>query len=400
MTINTPNKSIRARSCTKSLIRELLKLANKPEIISFAGGLPSPKSFPVEQIGKATAELLETEGTHILQYSYTEGEPRLRKAIAKRETEKGNITDWEEVLIVSGSQQALDLIGLAYIEEGHKIGVESPTYLGALQAFRMYHPTFVEIPTDEYGLNPDMIGPEFKEVDFVYVMPTFQNPTGRTIDEERRKKLADKAREYDFWIVEDNPYGELWYDQEPPLSMRMFAPERTLVLGTFSKILSPGFRLGYVIGPKVALDPLITLKQAVDLHTSTFTQMISAKCLEDGLMQEHMPDVRNLYKTQCRAMLDAMSKYFPKEARWSKPDGGMFIWVELPEYIDTEKMMVEAIDHKVAYVPGSAFYANEPKKCNLRLSFVTVPVDKINEGIKALGQVIQNKIDEHNKADC
>ncbi len=302
-------------------------------------------------------------------------------------------------MIVSGSQQALDLIGLAYIEEGHKIGVESPTYLGALQAFRMYHPTFVEIPTDEYGLNPDMIGPEFKEVDFVYVMPTFQNPTGRTISEERRKKLADKAREYDFWIVEDNPYGELWYDHEPPLSMRMFAPERTLVLGTFSKILSPGFRLGYVIGPKTALDPLITLKQAVDLHTSTFTQMISAKCLEDGLMQEHMPDVRNLYKTQCRAMLDAMGKYFPKEARWSKPDGGMFIWVELPEYIDTEKMMVEAIDHKVAYVPGSAFYANEPKKCNLRLSFVTVPVDKINEGIKALGQVIQNKIDEHNQAD-
>ena len=282
----TPPKSIRARSSQRSIIRELLKLASQPDVISFAGGLPSPKSFPVKAIEKATDWVLETEGTRALQYSSTEGEPALRKAIDAHEAELGAPVDPDCIQIVSGSQQALDLMALAYIDEGSKVAVEDPTYLGALSAFKLQRPEFVTLPTDEHGLNPDLIGPEFSGIRFAYVMPTFQNPTGITITEERRKKLAEKAREYDFWILEDNPYGELWYDRQPPKPIRCYAPERTLTMGTFSKVLSPGFRLGYIIGPKAALDPLTTIKQAVDLHTSTFTQLISARCLDEGLITE------------------------------------------------------------------------------------------------------------------
>lgn len=391
----TPPKSIRARGSQRSIIRELLKLASKPDVISFAGGLPSPKSFPVEAIEKATDWVLEHHGAQALQYSSTEGEPTLRKAIAERETELGAPVEADNIQIVSGSQQALDLIGSAYVDEGSVIAVENPTYLGALSAFKLQRPTFLTIPTDEYGLNPDKIGPEFRGIRFAYVIPTFQNPTGITLSEERRKKLAEKAREYDFWIIEDNPYGELWYDHQPPKPIRCYAPERTLTLGTFSKVLSPGFRLGYVVGPKAALDPLVVLKQAVDLHTSTFTQLISARCLDTGLMNAHMPAVRGLYKTQCSCMLEALEKYFPQGTSWTKPDGGMFIWVTLPEYINTDEMMKEALDRKVAYVPGSAFYANEPELNKMRLSFVTVPPEKIDAGIKVLAQLVKERIDAH-----
>lgn len=392
----TPPKSIRARSSQRSIIRELLKLASQPDVISFAGGLPSPKSFPVKAIEKATDWVLETQGTRALQYSSTEGEPALRKAIAAHEAELGAPVDPDCIQIVSGSQQALDLMVLAYIDEGSKVAVEDPTYLGALSAFKLQRPEFVTLPTDEHGLNPDLIGPEFSGIRFAYVMPTFQNPTGITITEERRKKLAEKAREYDFWILEDNPYGELWYDRQPPKPIRCYAPERTLTMGTFSKVLSPGFRLGYIIGPKPALDPLTTIKQAVDLHTSTFTQLISARCLDEGLMKTHMPDVRALYRTQCHCMLDALERYFPEGTTWTKPDGGMFIWVTLPEYINTDDMMKEALDRKVAYVPSSAFYANEPKFNQMRLSFVTVPPEKIDQGVKVLADLIKEKMAAHN----
>lgn len=388
----TPPKSIRARSSQRSLIRELLKLASEPDVISFAGGLPSPKSFPVKAIEKATDWVLETEGAKALQYSSTEGEPALRKAIAAREEELGTPTDPDCIQIVSGSQQALDLMALAYVDKGSLVAVENPTYLGALSAFRLQGPQFVTLPTDEHGLNPDLIGPEFSGIDFAYVMPTFQNPTGITISEERRKRLAEKAREYDFWIFEDNPYGELWYHKQPPKPLRYYAPERTITMGTFSKILSPGFRLGYVIAPKAALDPLTTIKQAVDLHTSTFTQLIAARCMDEGLLNKHLPDVRKLYRDQCQCMLNALAKYFPDGTVWTKPEGGMFIWVTLPEYINTDDMMKEALDRKVAYVPGSAFYANEPQVNKMRLSFVTVPPEKIDQGIKILADLIKEKI--------
>ncbi|MBQ8829602.1 MAG: PLP-dependent aminotransferase family protein [Burkholderiaceae bacterium] len=388
----TPPISKRARASTCPIIRKLLKLAVQNDIISFAGGLPSPQSFPIDRIEGAATTVLENSGTRALQYSSTEGEIALRKAIADYETQKGIPTVVDNIQIVSGSQQALDLLGLAFIDDDAPIAVESPTYLGALQAFNLYNPKYVSLPTDEYGLNPDLIDEKFRGIRFAYVMPTFQNPTGLTISEERRKKLAEKAREYDFWLIEDNPYGELWYDKEPAPSLRAYAPERTITLGTFSKILAPGLRLGFIIGPKDAMEPMTMLKQAVDLHTSTFSQLISAHCLENNLMTEHMPSVRALYRSQCQAMLSALQTHMPEGVTWSKPEGGMFIWVTLPKSINTDVLMEEAIERKVAFVPGSAFYAKDPEYHRLRLSFVTVPTDKIEKGIQDLAQLIKEKL--------
>ncbi|MBS4768691.1 MAG: PLP-dependent aminotransferase family protein [Burkholderiales bacterium] len=390
----TPPKSQRVLNSTNSIIGDLLKLAGQADIISFAGGLPSPKSFPIKEVEKATQTVLEKEGALALQYSSTVGEKPLIDQIVKYINSKGVPAQADEIQIVSGSQQALDLLGMAYIDKGSLVAVESPSYLGAIQAFDLYEPKYIEIPTDEHGLNPDLIGPEFKNIRFAYVITTFQNPTGLTLSVERRKKLAEKAREYDFWIIDDNPYGELYYDQEPPPSMRLYAPERTISLGTFSKVLAPGFRLGYVVGPKEAIAPLTQLKQAVDLNTSTFTQLITAQIMEDGLMTTHLPAVREIYKTQCEYMLKAMDQYFPKEGvTWTKPDGGMFIWVTLPESINTDELMKEAVARKVAFVPGSAFYTVGQEKYNsMRLSFVTVPPAKIEEGIKTLGELLKEKL--------
>lgn len=391
---STPPKSQRVLNSTNSIIGDLLKLAGQANIISFAGGLPSPKSFPIKEVEKATQTVMETEGSLALQYSSTVGEKPLIDEIVKYLNAKGVPTEADEIQIVSGSQQALDLLGMAYIDEGSTIAVESPSYLGAIQAFDLYYPKYIEIPTDEYGLNPDLIGPEFKNIRFAYVITTFQNPTGLTISVERRKKLAEKALEYDFWIIDDNPYGELYYNHEPPLPMRYFAPERTISLGTFSKVLAPGFRLGYVVGPKAAIAPLTQLKQAIDLNTSTFAQLITAQIMKDGLMTKHLPAVREIYKSQCEYMLKAMDKYFPKDGvTWTKPDGGMFIWVTLPTSINTDDLMKEAVARKVAFVPGSAFYTPGKEQYNsMRLSFVTVPPEKIEEGIKNLGNLLKEKL--------
>lgn len=389
-----PKLSKIASGSKASIIRELLKLASKPEIISFAGGLPSPQGFPVAEIEKAADWVLEDRGTKALQYSLTEGELALRQVIADRETEHGCPTTIDEVQIVSGSQQALDLIARAFIDQGTKVLVESPTYLGALQAFNLCGPTYTELPVDEKGLNPAAIGDEARGATFAYVMPTFANPTGLTIEEDRRKALAEKAREYDFWIVEDDPYGELWYDHEPPRCVRSFAPERTLRLGTLSKVLAPGFRLGYICGPRKVLDVFTRLKQAVDLHTATFTQQIAARVLGEGLLTTHLPKVRELYKNQCNAMTEALAEFMPKdpEISWTMPKGGMFIWVHLPKYMDSAELMKQALEAKVAFVPGQAFYANEAEPWHCRLSFVTVPPERIREGVKAMAEVIKKNM--------
>ena len=386
----TPSLSRLATQASPSIIRELLKLAGQPDVISFAGGLPSPAGFPVDEIKAAADFIMEKQDRSALQYSLTEGELALRDYIAKRETENGVPTTRDEVQIVSGSQQALDLIARAFIDEGSRVLVESPTYLGALQAFRMCSPVFEELPTDDKGLNPDAIGPEARGARFAYVMPTFANPTGLTIDEGRRERLAQKARELDLWLIEDDPYGELWYDQAPPKSLRAFAPERTLRLGTLSKVLAPGFRLGYICGPKHVLNVFTHMKQAIDLHTATFTQQIAAKVMNDGLLDTHIPHVRALYKNQCQAMLDALEEFMPKhpDIAWTKPKGGMFIWMRLPQYIDSTELMKEALEKKVAFVPGSAFYANEVQAWHARLSFVTVPPERIRQGVKALAEVV------------
>lgn len=379
-----------------SAILQILALAARPDVISFGGGLPAPEGFPVSDIKAACDWVLDHDGPRSLQYSATAGMAEFRRALADWESEKGVETKPENVLVCSGSQQGLDMIARLFLDPGAKILVESPTYLGALQAFDLCRPTYVELPTDENGLNPDAIGEEAAGARIAYVMPTFANPTGRTMDEERRKKLAEKAREYDFWILEDNPYGEIYYDKHPPLSMRAYAPERTITLNTMSKVLAPGFRLGYFMGPTCVIDALSEMKTAVDLHTSTFTQLVTARCLETGLMRRHLPSVRAIYKSHAETMLKALDEYMPKhpDLHWTKPSGGMFIWVEMPESVQATELLKACVEAPVpvAFVPGEPFFAKVKRSNCMRLSFVTVPDDKIIAGVKTIAECLKKML--------
>ncbi len=388
--MSTPTLSRTARAVKTSIIGELLSLAARPEVISFAGGLPTPEGFPVKALADAAAKVFEEKSARALQYSVATGEKELKSFIAQHETRRGVPTTPDEVMIVSGSQQAIYFAAQAFVDEGSTVLVEAPTYMGALQSFDLAHPKYQSLPTDEAGLNPAAMGEECRGARFAYVMPTFANPSGLTMSLERRKALAEKARELDLWLIEDDPYGELWYDEEPPVSLRAFAPERTLRLGTFSKVLAPGLRLGYVCAPKDVIAVLSQFKQACDVHTSTLTQLVASEVLNNNLLDRHLPAVRQIYKRQAEAMLEALEEFMPKDAgiSWTKPAGGMFIWVTLPAAFDTDELMKEAVAANVAFVPGSVFYSNDPQKNKLRLSFVTVPVEKIREGIRALAGVV------------
>lgn len=385
----------RARDARSSAIREILKVTLQADVISFAGGLPAPETFPVEALRDGFDRVLREVGPASLQYSTTEGHPALREWIAARETARGIPTEADEVLVVSGSQQGLDLVAKAFIDEGAPILVESPSYLGALQAFGLLAPEFRNIPTDADGLLPQAIDAELaRGARFAYVMPNFQNPSGRTLTAERRLLLAAAAREHDFWLVEDDPYGELWYREQPPQSLRAFAPERTIRLGSFSKILSPGLRIGFVVAPRAMIEILIRLKQATDLHTATLSQRAAFEVLNSTLMAEHLPAIRARYAAQCAVMLEALEQHFPRDALWTRPSGGMFIWVELPDTIngavvDTTMLLARAIERRIAFVPGEPFFAGEPKRNCLRLSFVTVPPARIRTGIAMLGELLR-----------
>ncbi len=395
-TCPTPHYSKGGRPKGASVITDILSLAARPEVISFAGGLPSPKRFPIEAVKAAACKVLDEKGAVALQYSAAPGVKELREAIAEQETKRGVPTTVDEVLITSGSQQGLDMIARLFLDEGSKMLVESPTYMGALGAFNFCFPEYVEMKTDDEGLNPDWLGEECRGARFAYVMPTFQNPSGRTISEERRRRLCEKAREYDFWLLEDDPYGEIYFGERPPVSLRAIAPERTIRMSSMSKVLAPGFRLGYIVAPKHVIDALIEMKQSVDLHTSTFTQLITAEVLKGGLMENHMPGTRALYAEQAKAMLDALEEFMPKhpELTWTKPTGGMFIWVTFPKEIDAAELMkkVLASDVPVGYVPGFAFYATEARHNEARLSFVTVPVDKIRAGVESIAKALKAEL--------
>jgi 2-aminoadipate transaminase len=298
----------------------------------------------------------------------------------------------EQVLVVSGSQQALDLIGKAMVDEGQPLLVESPTYLGALQAFAPFGPALRQLPADEAGLLPQAIdGGLARGARLAYVMPSFQNPTGRTLGAERRSALAQAARRFDLWLIEDDPYGELWYREAPPASLRLHAPERTLRVGSFSKVLAPGLRLGYVVGPRAAIDLLARLKQATDLHTATLTQHVVARVLRDGLLDAQLPRVRRLYASRAAAMLAALRAHMPEGVRWTEPQGGMFVWLTVPAGVDTLRLLDRAIAAGVAFVPGAPFYADNPRRDTLRLSFVTVPDETIDRGVAILARLVNEE---------
>lgn len=389
--------SNRANQLTSSAIREILKVTTRPEIISFAGGLPSPDGFPISELQSAFNTVLETNGREALQYGPTEGYTPLREWVAKDLSTDEVKIDVNEVLIVSGSQQALDLLGKLFIDTGSKVLVESPTYLGALQSFSVFEPTYVSINTDEGGLLPAEVSTAKAEgARFIYALPNFQNPTGRTLSTPRRQELVERCAAAGIPVVEDDPYGELRYVGEPQPSLLHLGRKvgaTVIRLGSFSKVLAPGLRLGYVIAPSAIIDKLVQLKQATDLHSPTVTQMAVYEAIKTNFLETHLPKVRELYKKRCHYMLDAMATHFPKGVEWTTPEGGMFIWVTLPAHMDSQQLLHEAVERKVAFVPGAPFYAaSEPQKNTLRLSFVTVSKDRIDEGVAILGQLLREQM--------
>ena len=380
----------RAHKMNPSVIREILKVTEKPGIISFAGGLPSARTFPVEAFAAACETVLRTDGPAALQYASSEGLPALREWIAGQ-------LPWDvnpdQVLITTGSQQGLDLVAKVLIDQGSTVLVETPTYLGALQAFTPMEPTIVGVQSDAEGIDVDDLAKKAPGARFLYVLPNFQNPTGRTMSEARRQALVDTAKATGLPIVEDNPYGDLWFDQPPPLPLTARNPEGCIYLGSFSKVLAPGLRLGYVVAPKAIMPKLLQAKQAADLHSPSFNQRMVAEVLKDGFIDRHVPSIRALYKHQCEAMLDAMRQEMAGlDVQWNSPDGGMFLWVRLPAGMSAIDLLPKAVDKGVAFVPGSAFFASDPDPRTLRLSFVTASEEQIRVGIQALAAAIREAL--------
>ncbi|SPB15975.1 2-aminoadipate aminotransferase [Caballeronia novacaledonica] len=385
--------SERARKLTSSAIREILKVTERPEVISFAGGLPSPATFPVEQMRHASERILRDHPAAALQYSATEGYMPLREWVAARYSVNGAAIRPTQVLITTGSQQALDLLGKTLVDPGSRVLVETPTYLGALQSFSLFEPHYVQVPTDESGLIPEALDATLTAgARLLYAQPNFQNPTGRRLPLERRRALAAFAQNAPFPVIEDDPYGALDYAGAPLPTMLSMAPEHIVHLGSFSKVLAPGLRVGYIIAPEELHFKLVQAKQATDLHTPSLTQRIVYEVVKDGFLDQHVPTIRALYRDQCEAMLDALERHMPAGIEWNRPEGGMFVWVKLPRHIDSMKLLEQAIAQNVAFVPGGPFFANEAEHNTMRLSFVTVPPATIDEGVAKLGALIRASI--------
>lgn len=387
----------RAEKMNPSVIREILKVTEKPGIISFAGGLPSPLTFPIDAMREASERVLRQDGKSALQYAASEGHGPLRDWVAQDLLKQGMRVSPDQVLITTGSQQGLDLVAKILIDAGSRILVETPTYLGALQAFTPMEPMAVGVNSDEHGVDAiDLrakVGTGQDKARFVYVLPNFQNPTGRTMTEARRAAVAQVALDTGLPIIEDNPYGDLWFDAPPAPSLSARHPEGSVYLGSFSKILAPGLRLGYLVAPKALYPKLLQAKQAADLHTPSFNQRVVAEVLKDGFIERHVPTIRALYKQQCAAMLAALDREMAGLGlTWNRPVGGMFLWVQLPKGLKAIPLLAKAVEKGVAFVPGSAFYAEGANESTLRLSFVTATVDQINTGMAALAAAIRESL--------
>lgn len=377
-----------------SEIRELLKLTAQPDIISFAGGLPAPELFPVEEIAKVSHDLVLKEGRQLLQYATTEGRPTLRAKIAKRMAEKYNTkVDPDDILITTGSQQCLDFVGKLFLDPDDVVLCESPSYLGALNAFNAYQPKFVEVPTDNGGLIPeelDKILETTPNCKFIYVIPDFQNPTGRTWSMERRQKFMEVVNKHNLPVVEDNPYGELRYEGEILPSLKSLDTKGLVMfLGTFSKIFCPGLRLGWVAAEHSLLTEFVKIKQSADLHTSNFDQGVADAYMDAYDLDEHVKEIVKLYKHRRDLILKSMEEYFPAGTEWTHPEGGLFLWLTFPEGVSARKVFTKCIEMKVAGVIGDAFYPNQKTDRSMRINYSNMPDDRIVEGIKRMAKAIE-----------
>ncbi|MFD3157129.1 PLP-dependent aminotransferase family protein [Haloimpatiens sp. FM7330] len=386
--------SDRTSKLKASEIRELLKLTQKPEVISFAGGLPAPELFPIKRIEEVTKQVLEEKGEIALQYSTTEGYAPLREIIVNERMAKNGVnTTIENILITNGSQQALEFSAKLFVNKDDVIICESPSYLGALNAFKAYEPKFVEIPMDDDGMQMDKLEEAIKNnpnTKMIYTIPDFQNPSGKTMSIERRKKLAEIGAKYKIPIIEDSPYGELIFEGKPYPCVKSFDKEGYVItLGTFSKTFCPGFRIGWVCASKEILQKYILVKQGADLQANTFTQMIAAEFMQKYSLDEHIKKIIDVYKKRRDLMLESMEKYFPKEITFTYPKGGLFTWVNLKEGIDAVDVNVDALKQNVAFVPGGSFFPNGGNKNHFRLNYSTMDEEHIVEGIKRLASVIK-----------
>jgi 2-aminoadipate transaminase len=398
--------SERAKSAQGSVIRALLKLTERPEVISFAGGLPAPEVFPLAELEAAACRVLEHHGRAALQYSTTEGHLPLRELLVRHMARYGIRVTPDNVLITTGAQQALDLMGRLLLNPGDAVLTEEPTFLGALQAFASYQAHFVTVPVDDEGLVVDHLeealraGPKF-----LYVLPNFQNPSGVTLSLARRRRLVELASHYGAPIVEDDPYGQLRYEGShlPPL-VKIDAEyhgcahgERSmrggvLYLGSLSKTLAPGLRLGFVVAPEEVVGKLVQLKQGADLHTSTLTQMIACETARGGFLDRHVVRIRRVYRERRDAMLAALDAHMPGGVSWTRPQGGLFLWVTLPDQLDAEALLEDAVRERVAFVPGRAFYPRGGGRNTMRLNFSYCAPPVIEEGIARLGSVVARRL--------
>lgn len=387
----------RMKNMQASEIREILKLTQKPEVISFAGGLPAEELFPVKELIEISKKVLEDHGEKALQYSLTEGYVPLRKTLAKRMEKLGVMgLNEENILITSGSQQGLDFSGKIFLDKGDVVVCESPTYLGAINAFKAYQPKFAEVKTDEHGMvmeDLDRVLKTTKNVKFIYTVPDFQNPSGRTWSIERRKKLVEYAQKYDIAILEDNPYGELRFEGEfLPAITHYDSSGNVIFFGTLSKIFCPGLRIGWIAAKKEVLEKYILVKQSSDLQTNTMAQMEASIFLEDYNIEEHIKNIRKVYKGRRDIMMNTMEEEFPKNVTWTYPDGGLFTWVVLPKHIDGKELALKALEENVAFVPGGPFFANGGNDNTFRLNYSNMDEERIVEGIKRLGKVLRESI--------
>lgn len=379
-----------------SEIREILKVTENPEIISFAGGLPAPELFPVNEIKEICEEVLNKHGAKALQYSTTEGYKPLRKIIRERMKNIGIDSEEDNIIVTTGSQQAIDICGKMFIDEGDKIICESPTYLAAITAFKIYAPEILEAPMDEEGMimtELEKILEKNPDVKLIYTIPDFQNPTGRTMSLDRRKKLIELANKFDLIIMEDNPYGAIRFDGESIPPVKCFDTEgRVIYSSSFSKIFCPGFRLGWICSDNEIIKKFVPFKQMSDVHSDIFAQMVTARYMELHDIEAHIEKIKDVYRYRRNVMIKCINEEFPKCVKHTSPEGGLFIWVELPSNLDSTEIFNKSIKNNVAFVPGHPFFPNRENKNCFRLNYSNMPDDRIKEGIKRLGKVLKEAL--------